>query len=183
MLKHLISTLCLVSFIGCTSTKEMFQPREEMVIKNTAASIKNFQVVEKDLYRGGRITASNVRFLSEDYKVKTIISLETYWNATEVRRNEVEAAQELGIKFIHIPMQPMGDVHAELVWKAVDMLAKEQKPIYLHCYRGSERTGLVVAGYRMKYEGWSYKQATEEMDRYGFSPLFKEWKEILLKVK
>jgi protein tyrosine/serine phosphatase len=175
--------LSMLLLVGCTSTDIYNTPREEMdYVQHTKNEITNFQTVEADLYRGGRLTAKDVRFLSENHKIKTIVSFETYWAANEVRENEVNVAKELGIKFIHIPMQPMGDVQASFVWKAVEAVAHEQRPLYFHCYRGSERTGLVAAGYRMKYEGWSYDRATAEMDKYGFSSLFKGWKKVLLNV-
>lgn len=168
----------LLFLVGCTSTN-INLPREELVIESNKNSITNFQVTEDGLYRGGRISSLQVKQLAETYKVKTIISLETYWSAPGVKHDEIDTAAELGIKFIHIPMQPMGDVHADLVWKAVELLRNEARPIYLHCYRGSERTGLVIAAYRMKYENWTYGQATDEMDKYGFSPMFNEWKKML----
>jgi len=175
MLKITIPLVLLA--IGCSHTQNI--PQTDNAITTISSDIKNFQTVEPDLYRGGRLTAANIRFLSQVHHVKTIISFETYWNAPEVKQIEIETAKELGINLIHVPMNPVGDINADFVWKAVDLVAKEQRPLYFHCYRGSERTGLVAAGYRMKYENWTYKQATDEMDKYGFSPHYKEWKNIL----
>ena len=33
----------------------------------------------------------------------------------------------------------------------------------MHCYHGADRTGLVVAMYRVIYQGWSFDAARSEM--------------------
>ena len=43
------------------------------------------------------------------------------------------------------------------------------KKIFVHCRVGDDRTGMMIAAYRMAEEGWSAKQAMEEMKKYGFS--------------
>jgi protein tyrosine/serine phosphatase len=45
---------------------------------------------------------------------------------------------------------------------------KENQPVFLHCKRGSDRTGTVVAIYRMKNDGWTPKQAMDEAKSFGF---------------
>jgi protein tyrosine/serine phosphatase len=42
------------------------------------------------------------------------------------------------------------------------------KPVLLHCWHGSDRTGFIVAGYRMVVMNWSAGQAIEEMRLGGF---------------
>jgi tyrosine-protein phosphatase SIW14 len=43
------------------------------------------------------------------------------------------------------------------------------KKIFVHCRVGDDRTGMMIAAYRMAFERWSAKQALEEMKKYGFS--------------
>lgn len=43
------------------------------------------------------------------------------------------------------------------------------KKIFVHCRVGDDRTGMMIAAYRMADEGWSPKQAMKEMTEYGFS--------------
>ena len=42
--------------------------------------------------------------------------------------------------------------------------------VLVHCHAGSQRTGGVVACYRMLFEGWSFDRALEEMEHYGWRP-------------
>jgi len=43
------------------------------------------------------------------------------------------------------------------------------KKIFVHCRVGDDRTGMMVAAYRMVEEGWSAEKAKQEMLTYGFN--------------
>jgi protein tyrosine phosphatase len=45
----------------------------------------------------------------------------------------------------------------------------ETYPVLLHCRAGLHRTGVMVAVFRMEYQGWSHEQAFEEMKANGFA--------------
>lgn len=43
-------------------------------------------------------------------------------------------------------------------------------PVFVHCQRGADRTGMMCAIYRVAVQGWSKDEAIEEMTKgeYGF---------------
>ena len=43
------------------------------------------------------------------------------------------------------------------------------KKIFVHCRLGDDRTGMMIAAYRMADEGWSADRAMREMQQFGFS--------------
>ena len=45
----------------------------------------------------------------------------------------------------------------------------ETYPVLVHCRAGLHRTGVMVAVYRMEYQGWRHEQAYEEMKANGFA--------------
>lgn len=54
------------------------------------------------------------------------------------------------------------------------------KPVYLHCRAGRERTGFMVAVYRMRVQGWSFERAYKEwLDEGCRWPTSWLWKEAL----
>ena len=42
-------------------------------------------------------------------------------------------------------------------------------PVFIHCKRGSDRTGTIVACYRISKENWTDEQAIDEAKRHGMS--------------
>ena len=50
----------------------------------------------------------------------------------------------------------------------------QQAPVLLHCYQGSDRTGMLTAMYRIVVQGWTKEAAIEEMKEggYGFSAVW-----------
>ena len=45
------------------------------------------------------------------------------------------------------------------------------KKIFVHCRYGDDRTGMMIAAYRIAVEGWTAKEARKEMEQYGFHHL------------
>jgi len=45
------------------------------------------------------------------------------------------------------------------------------KKVLVHCRLGDDRTGMMVAAYRMAEEGWTAQEAMKEMQAFGFSTL------------
>lgn len=49
----------------------------------------------------------------------------------------------------------------------IDELRKQGKNVHLHCTYGRDRTGIVVAYYRIAKQGWTVDEAWAEMKEYG----------------
>lgn len=85
---------------------------------------------------------------------------------------ERETCQALGLKFINISLSGYTTPAVADLEKFVSLFAdQENVPIYVHCLYGKERTGLMLAAYRVKIEGWSVDAAYKEMLDNGFDPL------------
>jgi tyrosine-protein phosphatase SIW14 len=46
---------------------------------------------------------------------------------------------------------------------------KENWPVFIHCERGSDRTGTFVACYHILHDGWAAGKAISEARQYGMS--------------
>jgi tyrosine-protein phosphatase SIW14 len=51
------------------------------------------------------------------------------------------------------------------------ILLNPSSKIYVHCLRGKDRTGTVVACYRIQHDGWDNERALAEAKGYGMSRL------------
>ncbi len=62
-----------------------------------------------------------------------------------------------------------GRIRDEDMVAALQVLVSAEKPVLVHCFHGSDRTGVVIAMYRMVVQDWTREKAISEfMDpRYG----------------
>lgn len=56
-----------------------------------------------------------------------------------------------------------------------------KKKTYVHCHSGVDRTGFMIAVYRMKFECWSFEDAYNEFVKMGRHWWFFWWKRELRK--
>ncbi|HNV95199.1 MAG TPA: dual specificity protein phosphatase family protein [Bacteroidales bacterium] len=72
---------------------------------------------------------------------------------------------------VHMKAQHIKDKD---VINALKIMEKAPKPILIHCKHGSDRTGLIVAMYRIAYQNWTKDQALDELKNggYGFHKIF-----------
>jgi hypothetical protein len=91
---------------------------------------------------------------------------------------EQAAAEAIGLKFVSRPVANAGkrsleDMSDADVQKLLDSLSAEilktadDGGVMFHCSAGHDRTGIVTAYMRMKYQHWPVDQAIDEMRRYG----------------
>lgn len=142
-----------------------------------AAEIANFGQVEGDLYRGGRPSEEDVVALRE-MGIKTILDLEggVFAPETEPVRRERAWAEAAGVDFVHVPLSPLTSPRPGRVEEAVAVMADPaRRPVFVHCRAGVDRTGFVVAAYRVTIEGWAAERAYDEMVRAGFHRILFWW--------
>jgi tyrosine-protein phosphatase SIW14 len=126
--------------------------------------LPNFHKVNERLYRGGQPKKDGLKKLAE-LGIKTIINLRGESDETKAEGNEAES---LGMQFFNIPMSSAGRPTEEQVERLFQIIeSSENVPVFIHCRRGSDRTGVIVALSRIKHDGWTDKQALDEAKRYG----------------
>ena len=63
------------------------------------------------------------------------------------------------------------------------IVSPQNQPILVHCTHGADRTGIVIASYRIKHDLWSVAQATTDMYTFGHSKWLSWWDSVLKDVK
>jgi tyrosine-protein phosphatase SIW14 len=136
-------------------------PAEKLKI----AGVPNAGKVSDVLFRGAQPSAQGLAELKK-LGINTIVDLRG--NRGPVTR-EREQAESLGMHFIDIPVKGWSGPSNAQVAEFLKLL--QQNPtqkIFVHCYYGSDRTGVMVAAYRMTQQNWTPDQAIAEMDSFGF---------------
>jgi protein tyrosine/serine phosphatase len=134
----------------------------------------NFYQVTDGLYRGGRPDQAGVQRLAE-MGVHTILDLEDDDQAIAAERAWAVAN---GLTFISSPMNGLArpdDRQVEIILGHVANPA--DRPMYVHCTKGQDRTGVIIALYRVRSEGWTPKDAYDEMEAHGYNNLLIAMKE------
>jgi protein tyrosine/serine phosphatase len=136
---------------------------------STAFSLDRLQNVdvENQIWRGSQpLNTADYDQLTQ-LGVKTIISLR--WEK-EVIAESRKQAEARGIEFVNIPFKANVGPSEEQLRQIFSIFENTaQKPVYLHCIFGKDRTGLIFALYRVKKQGWTKEAAYEEWLKFGFA--------------
>jgi protein tyrosine/serine phosphatase len=130
------------------------------------AELPNFHQVNQQLYRGAQPEEGGIRKLAS-LGIKTIINLRGEDAGTRAEQKEAEA---LGLRYFNVPLPGLSRPSNEQVERALALInASENQPVFVHCHHGEDRTGVIVAVYRITHDGWTSEQAKAEAKRYGMS--------------
>lgn len=92
------------------------------------------------------------------------------------RNKDKMVLAEQNFKLVHIPINTWAMDRNDLldVMKAIQTAKQQDQKVLIHCYHGSDRTGVSVAMYRIIYENWTIDDALNEMKHggYGFHPIW-----------
>lgn len=134
------------------------------------AGIVNGHVVDDHLLRGGDVSLNGITTLAQ-LGVTRIICCKNYKDDS---RQDIEAERQqagaVSIDWVYAPLDSSGIFSYDdgsRVQAILDSIAGTAKA-FVHCHHGSDRTGVVVACYRIT-KGWSLDRALDEMKHYGNS--------------
>jgi len=145
-----------VVLVLLASAAAQSEPRHE--------ELPNFHQVNAQLYRGAQPRRGGIQRLTQ-FGVKTIINLRDDDERASAEEREARAA---GLRYFNVSMAGHAKPTDEQVERALSIInAPENQPVFVHCKRGADRTGTIIAAYRISHDKWTSGQAKEEANRYG----------------
>lgn len=133
---------------------------------------KRFGVVEQNkIFRSGRIAPHLIRKTLQKHGIKVIIDLTDPEPDNPSCQAEQEAVSRLGITYFNFPLCGAGTGNITNYAKAISAIKQandENKPVLVHCAAGVQRTGGVIASYRLLVEKQTPATAFSELVRYGW---------------
>ena len=99
------------------------------------------------------------RFLNQKYKINNIISLN--------HKNHNAEAEAAGLSYLHVPLGSRPPSNSN--WEQIKSLLRRGNCL-VHCTHGADRTGAVVARWKIEEYNESCDSAYQEALTYGFKP-------------
>jgi protein tyrosine/serine phosphatase len=130
-----------------------------------ARDVRNFHQVDEHIFRGAQPTLLGLQELGA-LGIKQVIDLREPGPGTTF---EKEQAKKLGIKYINIPLPELSAPADDQIQTVLKLLASKDVPTFVHCRRGKDRTGTVIACYRVQHYGWDNQKALREARLNGMS--------------
>jgi tyrosine-protein phosphatase SIW14 len=132
--------------------------------------LPNFGSVAENLYRGGQPTSQGFNTL----RAMGIGIIVNFRNDPEEIATEKREVESLGMKYVEIPWSANYAPQSATVLKLLDLIrANPDTKIFVHCRRGADRTGVMIASYRIAIEHKSVSQAVSEMHNFHYDWLFR----------
>ena len=128
--------------------------------------IHNFFQVDGHVYRGAQPSESGFEYLAK-IGVKTVLDLRESGDRASKEEQMVTA---LGLKYVNVAMSGLSPPTEAEISKILALLEDASSgAVFVHCMRGADRTGVVIAAYRIDHDHWNNDQALAEAKSDGMS--------------
>ena len=141
----LIAVICYLS-IGQLSAQDLQ--------KIDSKHFKNLYQINETMYRSEQPSKKGFREL-EALGVKSIITFRRL-------KDDTQKAKGADLSLVQLPLKAKILTEADII-EGLKLIHKAEKPVLIHCYAGSDRTGVMSAASRVVFQGWSKAKAVEEM--------------------
>jgi protein tyrosine/serine phosphatase len=119
------------------------------------SELPNLHRVTDDLYRGAQPSMKGLRELKK-LAIKTVLNLR---HTSSDRLN----CEDVGLAYEHIDIKAWHIDRGQITAFLRIATDKDRTPVFVHCLNGADRTGCLVAAYRVVVCGWTKDEAIREM--------------------
>lgn len=124
-------------------------------IPNT--SLLNLHKVDDNVFRCEQPDTKSFQEL-EKIGIKSVLNLRN-------KHTDSSFLENTKLNYFKVNMEPQ-DISNEKIILALKVLKEAPKPIVVHCKHGADRTGVVMAMYRIVFQNWTKERALAEL-KYG----------------
>lgn len=147
-----IACISIFSFSGRTGTAVPYE--KPVAEKITVTGLENFYKISDSVYRSEQPGKEEMKEL-EKMGIKTILNLRNYHND-----NNEGKGTNLTLERIRMNAE---DISYEKILATMKIIKDAKKPVLIHCLHGSDRTGCIVASYRIVFQNWTKETAIKEL--------------------
>ena len=138
-------------------------PAHSRAEKRKIQGLPKFGQVTPTLFRGAQPTHEGFKTLA-GMGIDIVVDARHHGAGTEAAE-----VRQLGMQYVAIPWHcpaPRDEVFVKFLKLLQD---NPNKKVFVHCHLGEDRTGMMIAAYRMAAQGWTADEAMLEMQQFGFS--------------
>lgn len=132
------------------------------------AEAQNLYRVTPTFYRSAQLQRSDVALL-KSLGIRTVVNLRAF-------HSDDKWLKDSGIDMARVRINTWSIKDKDVVAALRTLREADKKgPVLLHCMHGADRTGLIVAMYRMIYQNWDKDKALDELTNggYGYHAMWK----------
>lgn len=131
----------------------------------TLPGIRNAGQAGDFLYRGAQPQPAGYAQLRQ-LGIAIVVDLH---NRGQQQQRERLAVESNGMRYLSLPASPTAGPSDEQIAAFLLLLRENSgRKIFVHCKRGADRTGVMIAAFRMAEEHWTPRQARAEMRAFHF---------------
>lgn len=189
-----ILAICFVSTAGMNSgcqrvsslktASQLASPKTDITLPKSAVLIDdttNLYQVDNLLFRSEQLHSEDIALL-KDNNIDAILNLRIFGQKSNHKLLK-DLIDDTAISLRSYPLKTWYVTAQEVAeaLKQIKFLQAQDKRVLVHCYHGANRTGIIVAMYRIIEQGWSIEQAKHEMitGDFGYSSLWINLRKML----
>lgn len=164
--KRILGLTCLIVLLGADASfasqaNEIKTRPPNWATKLDRSGLSNFYEVTTNLYRGAQPTSQGMSEL-KDMGIRTVLNLRSF-------HSDKSLIGQRDLKLARLRMEPWHAKDEDVVQFLKIVANTNNLPVFVHCQRGADRTGMLCAIYRVVVCGWTKDAAVQEMKEGGFA--------------
>jgi len=154
--------LALVALVGANEVRDAYASADE---KLSLRGVANFGRLSAHFYRGAQPAVEAYSSLKA-MGIDTIVRLST---GEEFIAGERERVEALGMQFVSLPWRVADAPTPDQIVAFLTLLRDHpDRTVFVHCREGVDRTGVMVALYRVALDHWPVDRALAEMKAFHY---------------
>ena len=148
-----------------TAEKAGVNPESAPLSSHNVPGINNFGQVTPRLYRGAQPSDKGYDLLQK-MGIDIVVN---FRNESDQIAYERRAIETRNMKYFSVPWSASDEPSSMQVREFLEIVrANPDKRIFVHCQKGADRTGTMMAIYRIATDKWQANEAVKEMHEYHY---------------
>ncbi len=142
----------------CISAEPRLRP-QSWAAPVISENLENWHKVDSLVYRSEQPDAQAMTEV-EKFGIHRILNLREF-------HDDKDETKDTNLQIFHVPFNAAKIKDIDVI-NSLKIIKSSDKPILVHCWHGSDRTGVIVAMYRIVEQGWTKEAAIDELKNGGY---------------